>query len=215
MYERFADRARRILVIAQEQSTLLDHDRIGSEHILLAMLVEGESLAGQALDELGLTIKAALDSVREYSYHGSRQKGTSPPFTPRAKKIIELSLREALQLGHSYIGPEHLLLGLVRANTDFSDGSVASIILIDNGIVPAVVRTTVIRLMSETTDQRARRLSSPSGQAVIYADREQAVLFREWLATQIELGASDIPEGHSARRILSAIETALKPSTPS
>jgi len=143
MFERFTDRSRRVLVLAQEEARDLDHAFIGTEHILLALIREGDGLAHQALGALGVRYKVVRKMVKEVIGDNTNPSLGSPPFTPRAKKVLELSLREALQLGHSYIGPEHLLLGLVREG----DG-VAAQVLQDLGADMARVRALVIQLMS-------------------------------------------------------------------
>ena len=114
MFERFTDQARRVVVVAQEESRKLGHDYIGTEHILLGILGAGESVAVQALASLGVSLEAARQQVEEIVGRGSHQASGHIPFTPRAKKVLELSLREAIQLGHNYIGTEHILLGLIR-----------------------------------------------------------------------------------------------------
>ncbi len=114
MFERFTDRARRVLVLAQEEARLLNHSFIGTEHILLGLIHEGEGVAAKALESLGISLEAVREKVEETIGMAGTAPSGSPPFTPRAKKVLELSLREALQLGHSYIGTEHMLLGLVR-----------------------------------------------------------------------------------------------------
>ena len=114
MFERFTDRARRVLVLAQEEARLLNHSFIGTEHILLGLIHEGEGVAAKALESLGISLEAVREKVEETIGLAGTAPTGSPPFTPRAKKVLELSLREALQLGHSYIGTEHMLLGLVR-----------------------------------------------------------------------------------------------------
>ena len=114
MFERFTDRARRVLVLAQEEARDLNHAFIGTEHILLGLIREGEGVAAKALDALGVTFDVVREKVEEAIGANTNPSPGSPPFTPRAKKVLELSLREALQLGHSYIGTEHMLLGLVR-----------------------------------------------------------------------------------------------------
>src|SRR5204863_209858 len=125
MFERFTDRARNAVVLAQEEARRLDHNYIGTEHILLGLLRDPDSVAGRALVRLGVSLDATRNAVEEIIGRG----GTAPeghiPFTPRAKKVLELSLREALQLGHNYIGTEHILLGLVREG----DGVAAQILL--------------------------------------------------------------------------------------
>ena len=114
MFERFTDRARRVLVLAQEEARLLNHNFIGTEHILLGLIHEGEGVAAKALESLGISLEAVREKVEETIGPAGSSTTGSPPFTPRAKKVLELSLREALQLGHNYIGTEHMLLRLVR-----------------------------------------------------------------------------------------------------
>jgi ATP-dependent Clp protease ATP-binding subunit ClpC len=114
MFERFTDRARRVVVLAQEEARMLNHNYIGTEHILLGLLREGEGVAAKALESLGVSLEAARQQVEQKIGHGQRAPEGHIPFTPRAKKVLELSLREALQLGHDYIGTEHILLGLIR-----------------------------------------------------------------------------------------------------
>lgn len=113
MFERFTDRARRVVVLAQEEARMLDHNWIGAEHLLLGLIHEGESVGARTLKPFGVSLEAAR-RVEEIIGRGERKPSGHVPFTPRAKKVLELALREALQLGHSYIGPEHILLGLVR-----------------------------------------------------------------------------------------------------
>ncbi len=114
MFERFTDRARNVLVFAQEEARLLHHNYIGTEHILLGLLDEEDGLAARALGEVGVTLEGAREKVQERVDRGKTDFARSPPFTPRAKKVLELSLREALRLHHNYIGTEHILLALVR-----------------------------------------------------------------------------------------------------
>jgi ATP-dependent Clp protease ATP-binding subunit ClpC len=114
MFERFTDRARRVLVLAQEEARQLNHSFIGTEHILLGLIHEGEGVAAKVMESLGVTLEEVRARVDEMIGPAGAAAIASPPFTPRAKKVLELSLREALQLGHNYIGTEHLLLGIVR-----------------------------------------------------------------------------------------------------
>ena len=143
MFERFTDRARRVVVLAQEEARLLNHSYIGTEHILLGLIHEGEGVAAKSLEALGIN----LESVRSQVEEMIGQSGTSPsghiPFTPRAKKVLELSLREALQLGHTYIGTEHILLGLIREGE-----GVAAQVLVKLGADLSRVRQQVIQLLS-------------------------------------------------------------------
>jgi ATP-dependent Clp protease ATP-binding subunit ClpC len=114
MFERFTDQARRVVVLAQEEARLLDHGYIGTEHILLGLLAEGEGLAAQALASLDIGLDAAREQVAEIIGPGTGQPSGHIPFTPRTKKVLELALREAQRLGDSYIGTEHVLLGMAR-----------------------------------------------------------------------------------------------------
>ncbi|MDA8374641.1 MAG: ATP-dependent Clp protease ATP-binding subunit [Actinomycetota bacterium] len=143
MFERFTDRARRVLVLAQEEARLLNHNFIGTEHILLGLIHEGEGVAAKALESLGISLEAVREKVEELIGPASGPSAGSPPFTPRAKKVLELSLREALQLGHNYIGTEHMLLGLVREG----DG-VAAQVLTSLGADLSRVRQQVIQILS-------------------------------------------------------------------
>jgi len=114
MFERFTDQARRVVVMAQEEARLLGHGHIGTEHILLGLLAEGDGLAAQALATLEISLDAAREQVAEIIGEGTGQPSSHIPFTPRTKKVLELSLREAQRLGDSYIGTEHILLGMAR-----------------------------------------------------------------------------------------------------
>jgi len=143
LFERFTDRARRVLVLAQEEARLLNHSFIGTEHILLGLIHEGEGLAAKALESLGISLEAVREKVEETIGPAGSAPTGSPPFTPRAKKVLELSLREALQLGHNYIGTEHMLLGLVREGE-----GVAAQVLISLGADLSRVRQQVIQLLS-------------------------------------------------------------------
>jgi ATP-dependent Clp protease ATP-binding subunit ClpC len=114
MFERFTDRARRVVVLAQEEARKLNHNYIGTEHLLLGLIRESEGVAARALESLGISLEAVRHQVHETTGRGQTPKQGHIPFTPRAKKVLELSLRESQQLGHEYIGTEHLLLGLIR-----------------------------------------------------------------------------------------------------
>jgi ATP-dependent Clp protease ATP-binding subunit ClpC len=114
MFERFTERARRVVVLAQEEARMLDHNYIGTEHILLGLIHEGEGVAARVIGSMGLTVEAARDQVEQMIGRGGAEPSGHIPFTPRAKKVLELSLREALELDKSYIGTEHILLGLIR-----------------------------------------------------------------------------------------------------
>jgi ATP-dependent Clp protease ATP-binding subunit ClpC len=114
MFERFTDRARRVVVLAQEEARMLNHNYIGTEHILLGLVREGQGIACEALESLGVSLEAVRSQVEEIIGQGQAAPTGHIPFTPRAKKVLELSLREALSLGHTYIGTEHILLGVIR-----------------------------------------------------------------------------------------------------
>lgn len=143
MFERFTDRARRVVVLAQEEAKLLNHNYIGTEHILLGLIHEGEGVAAKALESLGISLDAVREQVQDIIGQGQQQPTGHIPFTPRAKKVLELSLREALQLSHSYIGTEHILLGLIREGE-----GVAAQVLVKLGADLNRVRQQVIQLLS-------------------------------------------------------------------
>ncbi|MGZ6733059.1 MAG: Clp protease N-terminal domain-containing protein, partial [Nocardioides sp.] len=143
MFERFTDRARRVVVLAQEEARMLSHNYIGTEHILLGLIHEGEGVAAKALESLDISLEAVRAQVEEIIGQGQQAPSGHIPFTPRAKKVLELSLREALQLGHSYIGTEHILLGLIREGE-----GVAAQVLQKLGADLNRVRQQVIQLLS-------------------------------------------------------------------
>jgi ATP-dependent Clp protease ATP-binding subunit ClpC len=143
LFERFTDRARRVVVLAQEEARLLNHNYIGTEHILLGLIHEGEGVAAKALESLGISLEAVRQQVEEIIGQGGSSPSGHIPFTPRAKKVLELSLREALQLGHNYIGTEHILLGLIREGE-----GVAAQVLVKLGADLSRVRQQVIQLLS-------------------------------------------------------------------
>ena len=143
MFERFTDRARRVVVLAQEEARQLSHSYIGTEHVLLGLIHEGEGVAAKALESLGISLEAVRGQVEEIIGRGGSAPSGHIPFTPRAKKVLELSLREALQLGHNYIGTEHILLGLIREGE-----GVAAQVLVKLGADLSRVRQTVIQLLS-------------------------------------------------------------------
>jgi ATP-dependent Clp protease ATP-binding subunit ClpC len=143
MFEKFTDKARRVVVLAQEEAKLLNHNYIGTEHILLGLIHEGEGVAAKSLEALGINLESVREQVQEIIGQGQQAPTGHIPFTPRAKKVLELSLREALQLGHSYIGTEHLLLGLIREGE-----GVAAQVLTKLGADTNKVRQQVIQLLS-------------------------------------------------------------------
>ena len=156
LFERFTDRARRVLVLAQEEARLLNHNFIGTEHILLGLIHEGEGVAAKALESLGVSLEAVREKVEETIGPAGSSTTGSPPFTPRAKKVLELSLREALQLGHNYIGTEHMLLGLVREGE-----GVAAQVLVSLGADLSKVRQQVIQLLSGYQSQGGKEGTPP------------------------------------------------------
>jgi ATP-dependent Clp protease ATP-binding subunit ClpA len=143
MFERFTDRARRVVVLAQEEARLLNHNYIGTEHILLGLIHEGEGVAACSLESLGISLEAVRGQVEEIIGQGQSAPTGHIPFTPRAKKVLELSLREAKQLGHNNIGTEHILLGLVREGE-----GVAAQVLVELGADLSRVRQQVIQVLS-------------------------------------------------------------------
>ena len=158
MFERFTDRARRVVVLAQEEARLLNHSYIGTEHILLGLIHEGEGVAAKALESLTISLEAVRAQVEEIIGTGGSSPSGHIPFTPRAKKVLELSLREALQLGHNYIGTEHILLGLIREGE-----GVAAQVLVKLGADLSRVRQQVIQLLSGYQSQSGKGESQPSG----------------------------------------------------
>jgi ATP-dependent Clp protease ATP-binding subunit ClpC len=144
MFERFTDRARRVVVLAQEEARMLNHNYIGTEHILLGLIHEGEGVAAKALESLGISLEAVRQQVEETVGRGQEAPSGHIPFTPRAKKVLELSLRESLQLGHNYIGTEHILLGLIREGE-----GVAARVLVRLGADLDRVRQQVVRLVED------------------------------------------------------------------
>ena len=162
MFERFSDRARRAVVRAQEEARLLNHDYIGTEHMLLGLLAERGSAAARALDSLNVTLEAAREQVREIVGEGSQEQGQRGhiPFTPRAKKVLELSLREALNLRSEIIGTEHLLLGLIAEG----DG-VGAQVLDRLGAPAETVRERVVELAKTEPDPETEPAGGSAGPA--------------------------------------------------
>jgi Clp amino terminal domain, pathogenicity island component len=183
MFERFTDRARRVVVLAQEEARLLDHNYIGTEHILLGLIHEGEGVAARALESLDVSLEAVRAEVTEIIGRGAEAPTGHIPFTPRSKKVLELSLREALELGHNYIGTEHILLGLLREGQ-----GVGAQVLVKLGAGRDQVRRVVIQLLSgyaggRPPEQRAAGSGRPPMAPVaagpgFYAEREPPELVR-------------------------------------
>ncbi|NYH80545.1 ATP-dependent Clp protease ATP-binding subunit ClpC [Actinopolyspora biskrensis] len=167
MFERFTDRARRVVVLAQEEARMLNHNYIGTEHILLGLIHEGEGVAAKALESLGIALEGVRQQVEEIIGQGQQAPSGHIPFTPRAKKVLELSLREALQLGHNYIGTEHILLGLIREGE-----GVAAQVLVKLGADLNRVRQQVLQLLSgyqgkEPAEAGGRSEGTPSSSLVL------------------------------------------------
>ena len=156
MFERFSDRARRVVVLAQDEAKALNHNYIGTEHLLLGLVSEGEGVAAKALTSLGISLEAVRAQVEEIIGRGTTTPTGHIPFTPRAKKVLELSLREALQMNHSYIGTEHLLLDLIREGE-----GVAAQVLIRLGADLNTVRNTVLQLLQGDDGKQAATAGAP------------------------------------------------------
>ena len=171
MFERFTDRARRVVVLAQEEAKMLNHNYIGTEHILLGLIHEGEGVAAKALESLGISLDAVREQVQDIIGQGQQQPTGHIPFTPRAKKVLELSLREALQLGHNYIGTEHILLGLIREGE-----GVAAQVLVKLGADLNKVRQQVIQLLSGYQGKEPAAVSGAAHDSTQAAQGGSAVL---------------------------------------
>jgi ATP-dependent Clp protease ATP-binding subunit ClpC len=189
MFERFTDRSRRVLVLAQEEARMLKHDYIGTEHILLGLIREGEGIAARVLESLSSSLEAIGQQVEEIIGEGQQVASGHIPFTPRAKKVFELSLREALQLGHNYIGTEHILLGLIREGE-----GVAAQVLIRLGADLNWARTQVIQLL------RVNNGKEPTVPAIASPEPTSAVLdqFGRNLTLAARMGKLDPVVGRGA-----------------
>jgi len=155
LFERFTERARQVVVLAQDEARALKHNYIGTEHILLGLLREEEGLAARVLESLDITVEEVRAQVARIVGQGDEVTTGQIPFTPRAKKVLELALREALSLGHNYIGTEHILLGLVRENE-----GVAARILLDFDADDEKIRNEVIRVLSLKTGREPVRTTA-------------------------------------------------------
>jgi ATP-dependent Clp protease ATP-binding subunit ClpA len=176
MFELFTDRARRVVVLAQEEARMLNHNYVGTEHILLGLIHEGDGVAAKALESLGISLEAVRAQVEEIIGQGQQIPSGHIPFTPRAKKVMELSLREALQLGHDYIGTEHILLGLIREG----DG-VAAQVLIRLGADLNRVRQQVIAVLYQSKEPRLARRPAEEG-APLPEVQARLDAVEDWLA---------------------------------
>jgi ATP-dependent Clp protease ATP-binding subunit ClpC len=159
VFERFTDRARRAVVLAQEEARMLNHNYIGTEHLLLGLVHETEGVAARVLTALEIGLQDVRSAVEEIIGHGQSAPAGQIPFTPRAKKVLELSLREALQLGHNYIGTEHILLGLVREGE-----GVGAEVLRKRGATLDGVRAQVVSLLSGEAGGSREAASTPPGE---------------------------------------------------
>jgi ATP-dependent Clp protease ATP-binding subunit ClpC len=169
LFERFTDRARRVVVFTQEEARLLNHNYIGTEHILLGLIHEGEGVAARALESLNISLEAVRQQVEQIIGRGHAPPTGHIPFTPRAKKVLELSFRESLQLGHNYIGTEHILLGLVREG----EGVAAQVLQRLGANLDRVRQTVIQRMHGYPPDVRSGEMSSPFG---FFDEREKIVL---------------------------------------
>jgi ATP-dependent Clp protease ATP-binding subunit ClpC len=188
MFERFTDRARRVVVLAQEEARMLNHNYIGTEHILLGLVHEGEGVAANALESLGISLESVRSGVEEIIGQGQTAPTGHIPFTPRAKKVLELALREALQLGHKYIGPEHLLLGLVREGE-----GVAAQVLQKRGLELKRVREQVVEILGRVGGEVSEEPPDPPLCPRCQAPLKEAIAY----------GVLDVrtPEGDEGREV--------------
>ena len=203
MFERFTDRARRVVVLAQEEARMLNHNYIGTEHILLGLIHEGEGVAAKALESLGVSLEAVRQQVEEIIGQGQQAPSGHIPFTPRAKKVLELSLREALQLGHNYIGTEHILLGLIHEGE-----GVAAQVLVRLGGDLNRVRQQVVQLVHSEGGSEADR--PPLGRSPRGLERSEilktlAALSDRLAAIERHLGMARKPAGEGAAAGLRAL----------
>ena len=207
MFERFTDRARRVLVLAQEEAGLLNHGFIGTEHILLGLVAEGDGLAAKALESLDISLDAVRERVREIIGPSRSSAPDSRPFTPRAKKALELSLREALQLGHNYIGTEHLLLGVVREG----DG-VGAQVLVSLGADLNRVRAAVLDSFS-VFESKSDHVTASLGLPVAGAEDAWEAAWsaagarpvgKEWLVEVVRPGRRPVDYANAYRRACGA-----------
>jgi ATP-dependent Clp protease ATP-binding subunit ClpC len=186
MFERFTDRARRVVILAQEEARMLNHNYVGTEHILLGLIHEGEGIAAKALEVLGITLVGVREQVEQIIGRGNEPPPGHIPFTPRAKKVLELSLREALQLGHDYIGTEHILLGLLREGQ-----GVAAQVLVRLGADLNRVRQQVIQQIAQEGEARD---TSPAASERAEGARPQRPAGREFWLTEIQSALAKIED---------------------
>jgi ATP-dependent Clp protease ATP-binding subunit ClpC len=201
MFERFTDRARNVVVLAQEEARMLNHNYIGTEHILLGLIHDSRGLAARALGSAGVSLEPARRQVEEIVGRGKEAPASGPiPFTPRAKKVLELSLREALQLGHNYIGTEHILLGLIREGE-----GVAAKVIVNLGANLKDVRHQVIQLQADNPEPEEAPRARPRATARAAAEAAEAV--------QAQKLDEILDRLNSISDRLAAIERKLNPGT--
>jgi ATP-dependent Clp protease ATP-binding subunit ClpC len=201
MFEKFSDQGRRVIVLSQEEARLLNHNYIGTEHILLGLVHEGEGVAAKALESLNVRLDAVRREVEELVDRGGSPPSEHIPFTPRAKKVLELSLREAIQLGHNYIGTEHILLGLLREGE-----GVACQVLVRLGASLPVVRARVVQLVTESSGERASGwVFRPSAELTAVLDEAHRVAEAKGEAQvmpiHLFLAAIEHPDGAAGRML--------------
>jgi ATP-dependent Clp protease ATP-binding subunit ClpC len=207
MFERFTDRARRVVVLAQEEARMLNHAHIGTEHLLLGLVHEGEGVAARALESLNISLSAVRREVEETIGRGEQPPPGHIPFTPRAKKVLELSLLESNQLGHGYIGTEHILLGLLREGE-----GVAAQVLVKMGTDLNRARQQVVELLHGRSGERrpsGRRLRARSAGDILdlldALDRRLGAVER-WVGMRPDLRDLDEEIAHVRREKEAAID---------
>ena len=188
MFERFTERARQVVVLAQDEARALRHNYIGTEHLLLGLLREEQGLAARVLESFGVTVEEVRVQAARIVGLGDELATGQIPFTPRSKKILELSLREALSLGHNYIGTEHLLLGLARENE-----GVAARILLDFGVDAKRIQNETVRMLSSPHGERDA-VRREKEEAIESGDFERAAMLRDRQRQMASGGHEDWPE---------------------
>jgi ATP-dependent Clp protease ATP-binding subunit ClpA len=201
MFEKFSDRARRVVVLSQEEARLLNHNYIGTEHILLGLVHEGEGVAARALGSLNIRLDAVRREVEQIIGQGGSSPSEHIPFTPRAKKVLELSLREAIQLGHNYIGTEHILLGVVREGE-----GVACQVLVKLGASLPKVRARVLQLAAKGPGEGTGGwVFRPSSELAAVLDEAHRVAEArgesEVMPIHLFLAAIEYPDGAAGRML--------------
>ena len=210
MFERFTDQARHVVVLAQEEARMLSHNYIGTEHILLALIREERGTAAQALESLGVSEEAARHQVEEIVGHGQQdpQRGHIP-FLPRAKKVLELALREALQLGNSCIGTEHILLGLIReGEREGNDKSPAAKVLNRLDVDPNRVRQQVIKLLSVSRGEEeagVRRVTAGGGKRKQLSELRDRLDSLAWRLSVLEQRVGTGPDARDLDREIAQV----------